>query len=55
MMKSSKNKKMNFSNAVIVKNQDSSASLVVDKPVVTKHGNKVEFEEYHFTLNPNES
>ena len=46
---------MTFSNAVMSKNNEIQASLVVEKPVVTKHGNNIEFENYSFTLNPNET
>jgi|LakMenEpi03Aug12_release.lakeMendotaPanAssembly.Ray.scaffolds.fasta_scaffold3388474_1 hypothetical protein len=46
---------MTFSNAVMSKNNESQASLVVEKPVVTKHGNNIEFDNYSFTLNPNET
>ena len=46
---------MTFSNAVMSKNEESQASLRVEKPVVTKHGNNIEFDNYSYTLNPNES
>jgi hypothetical protein len=53
IIKSSKNKKMTFDNAIINATNESQASLKVDKPVITKHGNNIEFENYSHTLSPN--
>lgn len=59
LIKNSNNYRLNFSNMVSIeaanKNRvSSSASLVFDKPLVTKKGNQINLDAFHLYLKPNE-
>lgn len=54
LIKSSKNKKLNFATAILPgnNNAESSVSLKVGHPVVTSKGNKIGFDTFYQTLQP---